>query len=168
MVGFRSKFPKYKMTPLEVARKEEHQILRTLFFKGWLDKTGNQIGRLDYSAGEVAVRLASSKIRIYDCWVPDPDDENCAIHLLIDEEDLEKRLVNAKDLPEVIKNIGCYVSEFKDLPMHEKLDRICSNIDIIEFLELEDVPEGTPWYEVKLYNKITDDAFRVRTLDDTL
>ena len=161
---FRRKFPKYKMTPMEVARREEHRILKTLFFEGWV--TGN--GRYRYSKGDIAVRLASTKIRIYDCWLPDPDDDECAIHLLIDEDDLEKRLVNARNLPEVLKNIGCYISEFKDMSMYAKLDHICSNLDIIEFLELEDVPEGTPWNEVKLKNKLPKDIYRVKTLDDTL
>ena len=168
---FRRKFPKYKMTPMEAARREEHRILRKLFFDGWLDRNGHSYRyrwEEDYAKGDIAVRLASTKIRIYDCWLPDPDDEDCAIHLLIDEDDLEKRLVNAKNLPEVIKSIGCFVGDFKNMPMYEKLDHLCSNLDIIEFLELEDVPEGTPWNEVKLKNKLPKDIYRVKTLDDTL
>ena len=77
-------------------------------------------------------------------------------------------MVNAKNLPEVIKSIGCFVGDFKNMPMYEKLDHLCSNLDIIEFLELEDVPEGTPWNEVKLKNKLPKDIYRVKTLDDTL
>ena len=86
--------PKYKMTPMEAARREEHRILRNLFFDGWLDRNGHSYRyrwEEDYAKGDIAVRLASTKIRIYDCWLPDPDDDDCAIHLLIDEDDLEKR-----------------------------------------------------------------------------
>ncbi len=167
---FHREFPKYKMTPMEAARKQERNILKTLFFEGWLDGEGHNYSYKweGYTKGDIAVRLASTKIRIYDCWLPDPDDDECSIHLLIDEDDLEKRLINAKNLPEIMKNIGCFIGEFKNMPMYEKLNHICSNLDIIEFLELEDVPEGTPWNEVKLKRKLSEDIYRVKTLDDTL
>lgn len=161
------KIKEHKTTPMEAALKDEQRYLKTLFFQGWVDESSTKLGRNDYEGG-LAIRLATPKARIYDCWIPDPDDDECALHILIDEDDLVRRFANTKNIIEFMQIMDCNISEFQGMTIFEKLNRLMSNLDILDFLELDDVPEGTLWFEVKLIGKVTNDILRVQTLENSI
>lgn len=146
-------------------RRKEKAILRNLLFQGW---TGVEDQSLTFAETRTIVRLVTTADWKYDCWVPDPDDEKCCVHLIINERDVVRRLMTRKDSVKLVSAMGCYFEEFKDFLMADKLYRLSKVIDLFDFFELEEVPEGVPVDEIKLARKITDDALEVVMLEDLL
>lgn len=72
----------------------------------------------------------------YECYAPDPDEEDCSIYFVTAEYDIVEHLQNSSQLAKFIYEKGVTLSDFKLLEITEKLYLLCDFFNIIDFLEL--------------------------------
>lgn len=150
---------------------ENNSQRSALLFMGWLGHDGLPAME-SISLHRVAARFTGSSALYYDCYVPDPDDEGCCMHIVVAEPDLIRAFRTKPDFLSVSEKLGVSLLQFKKWPMVEKLFYLCQHYDIIDLLRLEDIfeeiPEGVPVEEIVLEKHITEDALKITAAEDML
>lgn len=72
----------------------------------------------------------------YECYVPDPDEEDCSIYFVTTEGYIEERLQNCAQLAKFMFEKRITLRDFMKLQITEQLHLLCDFFNIIDFLEL--------------------------------
>lgn len=91
----------------------------------------------------IAVRCIPSKgISLknsdYDCYVPDPDDDDCCIRFRVSNDLLIQAVRSQIDLAYFLRDNGFFFSDFIAMDISDKLYYACNYYDVIPLLGLTD------------------------------
>lgn len=84
----------------------------------------------------IAARCLNVENFEYECYAPDPEEENCSFYFVTTEGYIEEHLQNSKQLAKFMLKKSVSLSEFKLLDITEKIHLLCDFCNIIDFLEL--------------------------------
>lgn len=160
-----------KHLPMPFGMPSNYSERTTLLYMGWL---GCQLmsAKESIKKHKIAVRFTGSELLYYDCYLPDPDDDNACIHIVVSEKDVITLFRKHPRFIEICQKEGITLLCFKRMPMIDKMFIICKHLEIIGFLQLEDIfeeiPEGIPVEEIELKNHVTDDALKIEAFENRL
>lgn len=84
----------------------------------------------------IAARCLNVESFEYECYAPDPEEEDCSFYFITTEGNIEEHLQKSKQLAMFMLEKSVSLSEFKLLEITEKLHLLCDFFNIIDFLEL--------------------------------
>lgn len=84
----------------------------------------------------IAARCLNVENFEYECYAPDPEEEDCSFYFVTTEGYIEEHLQNSKQLAMFMLEKSVSLSEFKLLDITEKIHLLCDFCNIIDFLEL--------------------------------
>lgn len=112
----------------------------------------NQIAEKSLFQYGIAARCLDLEKFEYECYAPDPDEDNCSIYFITTEDYIEEHLEESSQLPSFTKETNVSLREFKLMEITDKLLLICDYFDVIDFLEL-DIDECIETDSIILDNK---------------
>ena len=92
----------------------------------------------------------------WECYLPDPEYDDCSIHLIITEDEVNSLIRKSKDLLEFLSSFDITMMDFSSLEMVNKLMYVCDFFNIVELFDLRGKDaEAIPIDEIKLIDKST-------------
>lgn len=88
----------------------------------------------------IAAKCLIPSEKKYDCYAPDPDDDNCCIRITVCVDELIQVARSQSDVVDFLKDNGFMFAEFVNMDITDMLYYICQRYDIIAALYLEDPP----------------------------
>lgn len=85
----------------------------------------------------IAARCLDLEKFEYECYAPDPDEDDCSIYFITTEEYIEEHLQKSPQLASFVIDTNVSLREFKLMDITDKLLLICNTFDVIKFLELD-------------------------------
>lgn len=84
----------------------------------------------------IAARCLNVEMLEFECYAPDPDEEDCSIYFVTTEGYIEERLQNSPQLSKFMFEKRVTLRDFMKLQITEQLHLLCAFFNIIDFLEL--------------------------------
>ena len=84
----------------------------------------------------IAARCLNVERFEYECYAPDPDEEDCSFFFITTEGYIEEHLQKSPKLAKFMLEKNVSLNDFKMLEITEKLHLLCDFFNIIDFLEL--------------------------------
>ena len=88
----------------------------------------------------IAVKCKRFEDFEYDCYAPDPDDEDYCIRFVVSEIQIIQAVRAQKDLAEFLLEKGFFFEDFAKMNIAEKLFHICQRYDLLALLSLNNPP----------------------------
>lgn len=88
----------------------------------------------------IAVRCLKLSGYIYDCYAPDPDDEDCCIRFKVGKDELVTAVASQTDVANFLLESGFMFAEFANKDIADILYIICLRYDIMALLSIDDPP----------------------------
>ena len=101
----------------------------------------------------MAFKIAERADNEFDCYLPDPDYDDCCIKVRVNEIALKQQLRNQPDIYNFCRELGVFVNELFMMPIEEKMPLICEHYDIIALLQLNEYPEPIPIADIYIPNQ---------------
>ena len=112
------------------------QVVRSAHYYKWFGLYGLK-AKDSLSQYGIAARCLDLEKFEYECYAPDPDEDDCSIYFITTEDYIEEHLQKSPQLFLFFKDTNVSLREFKLMEITDKLHLICNNFDIINFLELD-------------------------------
>lgn len=113
-----------------------NQVVRSAHYYKWFGLYGLK-AKDSLSQYGIAARCLDLEKFEYECYAPDPDEDDCSIYFITTEDYIEEHLQKSPQLSLFFKDTNVSLREFKLMEITDKLHLICNNFDIIKFLELD-------------------------------
>ncbi len=114
-------------------------ILAKAYFYRWFGLWGCSAKESILSYG-IAAKCKNFKDFEYECYVPDPDDDEYCIKFIVSEIQLIQAVRAQKDLAEFLLEFGFFFEDFAKMNIAEKFYFVCQRYDVIALLFLNDPP----------------------------
>lgn len=128
--------------------------------KTYMKKRGCEIKSTWYGVENLGAYDSLYKYRIvmrgigrgdeYECYLPDPDYDDCCIRVRINEISLIQQLRNQPDIYDFCSKLGIFLQDLFMMPIEEKLPLLCEHYDMIALLQLAEYPDPIPISEIEL------------------
>lgn len=117
------------------------QLAQVHFFE-WYGRDGLSPKESILKYGIAAKCLHSKGVALkeseYDCYVPDPDDEDCCIRFRVSNDLLVRAVRSQTNLAEFLQYNNFLFKEFKDMDITDKFYYVCEYYDVMAILNLVD------------------------------
>ena len=87
-----------------------------------------------------AIRIKSTNSVEYECYLPDPEYDDCCIHIdQITINEIHERLSQHRDFRKFLRSIGASPKSIEEFKIDELLKAIWNYFDVVDFFELGDI-----------------------------
>ena len=123
-------------------------MLAKAYFYRWFGLRGFSAKESILEFG-IAAKCKNFKDFDYECYAPDPDDDEYCIRFIVSEIQLIQAVRAQKDLAEFLLEFGFFFEDFAQMNIVEKFYYVCQRYDVIALLFLNN-PSKYLRTEIKL------------------